>query len=74
MKAYCPRAWEHCPNCDAPLGKKIFVGDEWACAACGESGRRAPGQYDTAPLTRYAAWDWDMLESIQESADDELPF
>ena len=68
-----PRAWEHCPNCDAPLGKKIFVGDDWDCAECGESGTRQPGEYDTVPLTRYPAWDWDTTESL-ETHDDELPF
>jgi len=59
-------AWKHCPNCDEPLGKRIFVGDVWECQACGESGTREPGLYDTAPLSRWGAWDWDTTESLPE--------
>jgi hypothetical protein len=70
--------WTHCPNCDAELGVdvKVFVGDYWECPECGDSGTRQPGQYDTAPLTRWASWDWDTTESIPAlyGQDDELSF
>lgn len=47
------RAWEHCPNCDAPLSERVFVGGNWECIECGESGIRKPGP-----------WDWDTVEYL----------
>jgi ribosomal protein L37AE/L43A len=40
LKRGTTHGWEHCPNCDAPLGKRIFPGDDWECTECGESGTR----------------------------------
>ena len=71
-----PVAWTHCPNCDAELSTRVFVGDYYDCAECGESGQRQSGPYDTEPVVRYMAWDFDTTESIPAlyPASDDLAF
>ena len=68
-----PVLWTHCPNCDCLLGKKIEVGDEWHCEACGEGGIRQPNpKFDTASLIH---WDTDPnAENPAINDDSDLPF